>query len=70
MAWCCNAFEEHVYKDGKPVGFAVIHGYKEPPRPGLRWFVLRYQSEECKGSAIMIQFCPWCGADLSSFPSG
>jgi len=36
MMWCCSAFEECIYKDGKPIRFAVMRGYKEPPRPGLR----------------------------------
>jgi len=66
--WCCNTFEEHIYKDSKPTGFTIMRGYKEPPHPGIQWFLLTYQSEGCKGASTMIHFCPWCGAELSSFP--
>ena len=64
MPWCCADFERHLGRfddDGLRVDYAL----KFPPGRKIFWS-RRQDSAECVSA---ISTCPWCGADLSPFPT-
>jgi hypothetical protein len=71
MAWCCGELERRILAAGED-GFRVLCYYKEPPHnPGVKVFLIKYQpadglGSECPGGMILLNFCPWCGAALST----
>ena len=64
MPWCCEEFEKHLgtfASDSLRVNYAILL----PPAFGRKLFWLERQNSD----PVQILSCPWCGANLASFPT-
>jgi uncharacterized protein (UPF0212 family) len=78
MKWCCNTFKSHYEQAGKR-GSAILVGknYFDNPQVTIQFRAVSIGNEEKVSSDILtsiiidvgIDFCPWCGQNLSKFYS-
>jgi len=71
MSWCCEEFAKHV-KTPDEGGLRIHYAYWRLPYE-RKLFLLcceapGSESLEPSAKATMINFCPWCGADLRAVP--
>ena len=74
MGLCCAELDKHM-DEPHGAGFYVLFAHWDPQHdPPLRFVMLIYKigDEDVSGkgqsAAIKINFCPWCGCDLTSLP--
>lgn len=66
---CCADLQRFLAVDREKPGFMFSHSMRMPPRdPPIRINGIVYRTVEEATEILRINFCPWCGADLKSYP--